>query len=216
MNRAGLFAAAAVWAVTAAPAGAHPHVWVDARTELQFTNGVLGAVKHAWTFDELFSAYASQGLDTNGDGSLSREELQPLAQTNVESLADFEFFTFLKVGKFDVAFAPPADYWLEQKGERLTLHFTLPIEMPLLVGDRKAVLEVYDPTFFVDFSFPEDQAVTLAGSPGACSLRIERAGGFDPKVASRLAEIPADIREIPDDLLDVTSGNANRATVSCD
>lgn len=194
---------------------AHPHVWVDTRSELVFRDGVVGAVRHVWTFDELFSSYAAQGLDTDGDGRLTREELQPLAKINVESLAEYDFFTFLKVGQYDATFLEPTEYWLEEEGGRLTLHFTLPIAEPVLVGDRAATLEIYDPTYFVDFSIAETDGVTLAGAAPNCGLKVERAGGFSPGVAARLAEIPSDVRDIPDDLLSVTSGNANRALVTC-
>ncbi|ESR24808.1 DUF1007 family protein [Lutibaculum baratangense] len=202
-------------ALAAQEARAHPHVWVTTQSELVFKNGVLAAVRHEWTFDEYFSAYAAQGLDANGDGVLSREELEPLAKVNVESLSDFEFFTFLKVGEYPAAFQEPQDYWLEEKGDQLVLHFTLPIEKPMLVGDRRTSLEIYDPTFFVDFTLAETESVVMAGAPDGCRLDIERASGFAPGIAARLAELPVDMRDIPDDLFEMTSGNANRALVTC-
>ncbi len=197
------------------PAEAHPHVWVETSSELVFKDGVLGAVRHVWTFDDMFSSYAAQGLDTDGDGKLTREELQPLAQVNVELLREYDFFTYLKVGSYDAHFLEPVDYWLEDVGGRLTLHFTLPIEAPMLVGDRQATLEIYDPTFFVDFTFAGPAPVAMAGAPAGCRLAVSRAGDLDPAVAAKLADIPADVREIPGDLYAVTSANANRATVTC-
>ena len=51
------------------PALAHPHVFVDARLEVRFdADGRVAALRHVWRFDDAFSAFASQGLDTNGDG----------------------------------------------------------------------------------------------------------------------------------------------------
>ena len=41
--------------------------------------GRLTAVRHVWRFDDGYSAFASQGLDTDGDGVLTIKELQPLA-----------------------------------------------------------------------------------------------------------------------------------------
>jgi ABC-type uncharacterized transport system substrate-binding protein len=44
---------------------------------------------------------AVQGLDTNGDGVCSKEELKPLAEVNVTSLKDFDYFTFVHLDKSD-------------------------------------------------------------------------------------------------------------------
>src|SRR5687768_2402785 len=114
---------------TAAPALAHPHVWVKAKSEVVYAaDGTATAVKHHWTFDEMFSTFATQGMDTKKAGGLTREELAPLAEVNVTSLKDFDFFTFAKADGAKSTFKAPEDYWLEHKDGILTLHFTLPFE----------------------------------------------------------------------------------------
>ena len=66
---------------------AHPHVWATVRSEILLDpNHQITGIRHAWTFDEFYSAMAVQGLDTNGDGVFSAEELKPLAEVNVTSL----------------------------------------------------------------------------------------------------------------------------------
>src|SRR6185312_5379047 len=71
-------------------AQAHPHVWITATSELIYApDGSMSGVRHAWTFDDMFSTYALQGIQTKTKGVYSREELEPLAQTNVESLKEF-------------------------------------------------------------------------------------------------------------------------------
>jgi ABC-type uncharacterized transport system substrate-binding protein len=70
-----LAALAALALFAAAPANAHPHVWVVARGEIVYgPDGAMQAIRYAWTFDEAFSAFAIQGLDKNNDGKLSRQE----------------------------------------------------------------------------------------------------------------------------------------------
>jgi ABC-type uncharacterized transport system substrate-binding protein len=101
---------AAFLSLLSAAAVAHPHVWVDAASELVYDDqGRLTAVRHHWLFDEEFSAYALQGLDTDRDGKYSAAELKPLAKENVESLKDFGYFTDLSVGDYGAAFAPPTN-----------------------------------------------------------------------------------------------------------
>src|ERR1700747_1172288 len=44
-------------------AEAHPHVWVTFHSEVLYAaNGSMTVVRHAWTFDDMFSAYALQGI----------------------------------------------------------------------------------------------------------------------------------------------------------
>src|SRR5215207_4990237 len=79
-------------------ASAHPHVWVTMRSELVYgPDGTVTGVRHAWTFDDMFSAFATQGIDSKQRGVFSREELEPLAKTNIESLKDFDYFTIARV-----------------------------------------------------------------------------------------------------------------------
>src|SRR5207245_2555144 len=128
-------------------AKAHPHVWITAISELLYApDGSITGVRHAWTFDDMFSTYALQGIETKQKGVYSREELSSLAQTNVESLHEFAFFTFAKADGKKEKFLEPVDYYLEYKDTALTLHFTLPLKAP--VKPKQLVLEVFDPEFF--------------------------------------------------------------------
>ena len=156
-----------------AGASAHPHVWVTAKSELVYSpDGKLKEIRHAWTFDEMFSAFAAQGLDTNNDGKLSREELAELAKTNVESLKEFGYFTVSKKGEKPLEFGDPIDYWLEADDKGiLTLHFTLPITSGAPKGG--VALEVYDPTYFVSFSLAEGKPISLVGAPAGCAVEAK-------------------------------------------
>ncbi len=78
------FALAAFAAPGAGAALAHPHVQVETETRIVHdASGQVAAIEHVWTFDELYSTYATQGLDRNGDGQFSREELAELTTVNV-------------------------------------------------------------------------------------------------------------------------------------
>lgn len=159
---------------------AHPHVWVTTRSEIVFgADGQMTGIRHHWTFDAAYSAFAVQGLDANGDGKLTPDELQDLAKENVESLADFNYFTSLKAGGTRQAFGPPSEYRMTYEDEQTTLHFLLPLKRPVAVG-RSAVLSVYDPTFFVEMSLGEGSAVTLVDAPAACTVDLHRPKPPDP------------------------------------
>jgi ABC-type uncharacterized transport system substrate-binding protein len=163
--------------VTTAAAQAHPHVWVTMRTELLFaTTGAVTGVRHAWTFDDMYSAFATTGIQAKTEGQFTRSELEPLAKLNVESLREYAFFTYVRIdGKQQKdAFRNPVDYWLDydRKTKELTLHFTLPFKRPAAV--KQLLIEVYDPEFFVDFGPAEKNPVRLVGAPPQCAVTAEK------------------------------------------
>ncbi|MCB8822433.1 DUF1007 family protein [Microvirga rosea] len=165
--------AMAALAAFASPALAHPHVWVTAKAELVYDGeGRMTGVRHAWTFDKAYSAFVTQGLDKNGDGKLTPDELQDLARENTESLSEFDYFTVLKGNGLKQDFGAPRDYRMEYADEAVTMSYFLPLKAP--APAKTVSLEVYDPTYFVSFSLAEGDAVTLAGAPQGCATNISR------------------------------------------
>jgi ABC-type uncharacterized transport system substrate-binding protein len=122
----------------------------------------------------MFSTYALQGIETKTKGVYSREQLAPLAQVNVESLKEFAFFTFAKADGKKEKFLEPVDYFLEYRDAALTLHFTLPLKAP--VKTKQLALEVFDPSFFIDFKYAEKDPVRLVDAPAACAMKFQRPG----------------------------------------
>jgi ABC-type uncharacterized transport system substrate-binding protein len=171
-------------------AHAHPHVWVTMSSELIYAaDGTATGVRHAWAFDDAFSVYATQGLKSKKRGVFTREELAPLAEVNVTSLKEYDFFTFAKADGKKAPFNEPVDYYLEYDPKRtvLTLHFTLPFKTP--VKAKHLSIDLYDPTAFIDFEFAEKDPMTLVGAPEACELAVTRPGDGGLKVQQqRLSE----------------------------
>lgn len=153
-------------------ARAHPHVWVVVRSEVTFgPDGKIVGVKHAWEFDEMYSAFAIQGRGK--DGKLpTREDLAPVAATFVETLPEFEYFTFAKQNGAKAEFKAPQDVSLEANDKQIvTLRFFLPLATP--VSAKKPLsFQVYDPTYYVSFGFEKKEPVTMARAPTGCSLSL--------------------------------------------
>ena len=169
----GLFCLLLAWSASVSPATAHPHVWITATSQILYApDGTVSGVRHAWTFDDMFSTYAVQGIEPKVKGAYSREELAPLAQTNVESLKEFGFFTFARADGTKERFLEPVDYFLDYKDSLLTLHFTLPAKTPFKA--KQLVLEVFDKAFFIDFKYVEKDPVTMVGAPADCKMQFQR------------------------------------------
>ena len=152
------------------PSFAHPHVWIVGTTDVLFDpQGRIAALRQHWTFDEMYSAFATEGV---GDKNTppTREQLAPLAQTNVDSLGEFGWFTAARSGSKKLEFDPPRDYWLDTDAKRaVTLHFTLPLKSPV-EAKKPFSFQTFDPTFFVSFSNDKDKPATLVDAPAGCSL----------------------------------------------
>ncbi|ASP34655.1 DUF1007 family protein [Labrenzia sp. VG12] len=227
---------------------AHPHVFVEARSKLVFDDeGNAVAVQHIFRFDDAFTAFAIQGFDTNGDGIYSREELSELAQVNIESMADFGYFTFGDNTRIELDFETPTDYWLEvatvpiqdywvmkpedfeamredvqmnggsmiEDVDLLELHFTLPMK-DASDAENAITLDVYDPTYYVDFRFgQEDGALGTVNAPAACQISRREPPPLDDATAYALAQIGPDQRDLPPELQSAAASQINQMIVTC-
>jgi ABC-type uncharacterized transport system substrate-binding protein len=199
--------------LAASSAAAHPHVWVVAKSSVIYgPDGSVVGVRHSWVFDDMYSAFATQGLDQKTKGEFTREELESLAKENVESLKDFDFFTFAKLDGKKAVFTDPRDYYLEfnSKDTVLTLNFVLPLKSP--VKAKSLSFEVFDPSYFVDFQFAEKDPLALDGAPAGCEVNLGKPQEMTKEMAMRLAEIPPDA-QIPENSFGAAF--ANKILVKC-
>ncbi|HQF30456.1 MAG TPA: DUF1007 family protein, partial [Hyphomicrobiales bacterium] len=218
-----LIAAFAMVLALVGVAAAHPHVFITGKTTVLFENGAIVGVRHVWSFDDAYSAFAVQGLDANGDGEFSEDELRELAEVNIESLKDFGYFTFAGEGEDNVEFGDPLpdyrlvmkkipieDYWLlsdddrayireqaakENTPELLDVHYlemtvTIPLVEPYQL-EKKFEVDVYDPNYYIAYSFAKDGGTALDQAPAGCRVEMQEAGELDDATAAALAAIPA-------------------------
>ena len=178
--------------VFVAPANAHPHVWVTMKSEVLYApDGTVTGIRHAWSFDDMFSAFATQGTESKEKGKFTREELAPLAKVNIESLKEYDYFTYAIADGVKTPMAEPLpDYWLDFNDQILTLHFTVPFKTP--VKAKELTIEIYDPTIFVDFEFAKDKPAHLVGPPAGCKLDVALPREMTFAEGKKLSEIPAD------------------------
>jgi ABC-type uncharacterized transport system substrate-binding protein len=171
----------------AGPAFAHPHVWVTMRSQVAFTpDGKVSSVIHDWTFDEMYSSFATQGLAPAGQ-LVKRADFAPLAKENAGSLAQIGYFTTLKIGGKAVDFGEVTDYWMEERPDHLvTFHVVLPLKTATAPGKFFSLL-VADPEFFIDFEFDND-GVKLAGAPAGCSLSLAKPKPLEADESTKLTE----------------------------
>ncbi|WP_338720355.1 DUF1007 family protein [Devosia sp. XK-2] len=209
-GRAAIAALAA--ALFAQPVLAHPHILIDAKTVVRFDDaGRVAGLHHSWTFDTAFSVWMVQGLDTNGDGEVTPDEMQDLADENMAGLVDFGFYTYAGDG---MTFAPAGDQGMAYRDNRVTLDFSIDAIAPQPVGERFE-LGVYDPEYYVAITVNDPADVTLENAPEGCAVRLEPPVPMAPEVEQRLYALGPEVLELPPDLAAAMRGTQGLVVVTC-
>lgn len=185
------FASRAFGALLAlAPGGAlaHPHVWITGREAVVFNQaGEIEAIRHAWVFDEMYSAFVIEGANKPKGARLTKVDLAPLAKNNVDDLAEFDYFTHAKLKGVRLEFGEPRDYALEEiAGKRIELTFEMPLKAP--VSAKLFSFQIYDPTYYVAFELDPNAPVALVGAPKGCSTNLNAAKPLARADAQKLNE----------------------------
>lgn len=167
---------------------AHPHVFVVVKSDVLFdAEGRVSGVAHTWTFDEMYSAFATTGLSSDGKPATDAQ-LAPIAETNVGDLEEFGYFTVVKAAGRKVEFGKPTDIAMsEGKDKLVTLRFRLPLKQPASAGTA-LTLQVYDPSYFVSFDFEKTDAVKLVAAPAGCSLNVAQPNPLQEAESKKLSE----------------------------
>jgi ABC-type uncharacterized transport system substrate-binding protein len=169
---------------------AHPHVWVMVTAEVLYApDGSVTGVRQDWTFDEMFSTFATHGVKQKTQGVFAPEELAPLARVYIDGLKDYGYFTHAKLDgqQRKDAFADPTDYSADYdtKETALTLHFTLPFKAP--VAANALAIEIYDPQLFFYLSFAKSDPVRLIGAPAQCAPAVKKSEDGDSPATGHIA-----------------------------
>lgn len=151
--------------LAASPALAHPHVWIDMRSSVNFdAKGNVDAIAVVWTFDEFYSQFATDGLDRNNNKKFDTAELQDLANTYAKNLKEYRYFTFVEVGGKLADFGTPAKQTATFDKGQLTFSLSLPLAKAVDPATTKIRYASFDPTYYIDISPVDAKAVSFTGT----------------------------------------------------
>ncbi len=176
--------------------------------------GELAAIRHSWTFDEAFSVWQVQGLDTDGDGTITPEEMQELADETIEGLAAYDFYTSAGEANTSLPFASMGDARFVFENNRSTLTYTIAPRQPYRIGDRLEIA-VADPEYYVAIGFDSPADVTLENAPAGCAFHMQPGRDLSPDLQARLFELPPDVTKLPPDLEFALRGAQGAIVVDC-
>jgi ABC-type nickel/cobalt efflux system permease component RcnA/ABC-type uncharacterized transport system substrate-binding protein len=202
-------------AFTSGTALAHPHIWIDAKAKIVFNDaGELTSIYNTWTFDEAFSVWQIQGLDTNNDGITSSEEMQDLADENLQGLAEYKFYTLAGEGDATLPFASMDDGKFVFENNRSTFTFGIEPQAPYRIKG-KFELAIADPEFYVAITFADLSDVELVNAPAGCRLGSEPPRELTPDLQARLGDLGADVLTLPPDLEAAVRGAQGSIVIDC-
>lgn len=206
------------FAATLALAGAaqaHPHIFIDAKATIVFNDaGDLTEIRNSWTFDEAFSVWQVQGLDTNNDGITSSEEMQELADENIKGLAEYNFYTSAGETTASLPFASMDDAKFVFADNRSTLSFGIEPQGPYRIKN-KLEIAVADPEYYVAITFHAPSDITLENAPAGCAVHMEPPRELSTDLQARLYELSPDVTKLPPDLEAAVRGTQGAIVVDC-
>lgn len=163
------FLCAAGFLGLAGSALAHPHVFADARLEVDVApDGDVSVMRHVWRFDEVFSSTVMLEFDSDTDNKMEVPELEEVASVVTESLAEFNYFQTILVGGESIDVKPVTDMKAMFEDGQLIIFFTTQPVTPVNIKSSPS-FGVYDPTFYTAIDFPDDSQMVLEGAPSSCS-----------------------------------------------
>jgi ABC-type uncharacterized transport system substrate-binding protein len=175
LKRTAIYAAVTLTALAAAtPARVHPHVFADARLDVDVdAHGNVTALKHVWRFDDVFSSTVLVEFDKNADLKLDDAELQDVSNTVYESLAEYGYFQIVTLNGKDVAMQKPEALIANFENNQLIILFQSAPKEPLKLAG-KVDFGIYDPTFYTAIDFVEDDQMAVNGMPATCKRAVIR------------------------------------------
>lgn len=161
--------AALAMSLAASQAQAHPHVFVETGLKLMADeDGRLIGVEVSWTYDDFYSLLLLEdmGLDADGDGQLTDEELAKLDGFDLNWIEGYLGDLYLTANGGQVDMAPPEGRGTAVvDGQIVTRHFRA---FSAVTGS--VVLKAYDPTFYTAYDLTGG-----VSAPESCDVSVQPA-----------------------------------------
>ncbi|RVV97909.1 DUF1007 family protein [Mesobaculum littorinae] len=189
----------------AAPALAHPHIFIDTDFDLVFdASGALTGVRVEWSYDDFYSLLLveEKELDADGDGVPEQDRLDAFAGKDVDWAAGFPGDFSVTLDGAEQVLRPPENHEAWWRDDRFVTSHIRPLAAPVAVEGHRIVARSYDPTYFVAYDVPNTPGVTGRDDcrlvRDAADRAAARAEYGDKLAAVDMAEDPFEVIELPD------------------
>ncbi|MEZ3499474.1 DUF1007 family protein [Pantoea sp. KPR_PJ] len=197
--------------VLSAAGWAHPHSFIDMKTDLIANDDTFTGLKMRWTMDEITSADL---LYDAGDAKPGSEVWKKLAAEVMANVLGQHYFSEVWHNGQRVKFLNlPTEYHLSRSGNKAVLEFILPLAEPPTLGGQRFDILTFDPTYFVDMTYADAQALSLPEAlRGRCALALHT-----PKPDDGLKQyaLSLDKADAPPEQMDLGRQFAQQVTLTC-
>lgn len=187
--------ASVLLALTAAPALAHPHVFIDTTVEVILNDrNEAVSLRIGWTYDELYTLLflGDLGLDPDGDGLLTAAEEARLPGFDMKWIEGFEGNTYVLMGGAPIAISGPRDWTAGYADGKLSSTHVRDLAVPVKVGAAPLVIQAYDPGYY--YAHLIVPPAVLTGGEG-CAAQV-----FEPDLDAADAALQAALQEYTPDM----------------
>lgn len=156
-------------------ASAHPHIFAEARLEIETTSdNHVAELRHVWRFDEVFSSSVVIDFDANKNLVLDPDELASVSKVVTDSLLEFDYYTTISENGADVGIVPPDGISVDFQDGQLLMIFAVRPAKPMPLKGR-IDFGVYDPTMYAAIDFVNDSDMVVTGASAAsCARQVIR------------------------------------------
>ncbi len=154
---------ACAWLLYSGRAEAHPHMFLESRAEFAWKGQALSGVWLEWTLDGYFSADLIHGYDLDRNGVFDARETRELEKGAFANLRNYNYFTFIRVGKTRHNPSGVRDFSARQRNGAVIYRFFVDLSR---WPAEELFLAVYDYTFFCDIRYPDAGPVAFTSAEG--------------------------------------------------
>jgi len=180
----------AALALTAAPARAHPHEFIDATLELRFdASGALAEIGVEWRYDAFTSMLilADLGLNPAAE-TLTPEDEAILSGFDLNWVDGYDGDLWPMQGDTALALGPPQPVTTTLEEGQIISRHRRPVLTPADPASGPLVIQVYDPEYYVAYTIAGQAAIEGRDD---CLARI-----FAPDLSAANAQLEAAMDEL--------------------
>jgi len=159
-----LVAGAALSAMMASAAAAHPHVFIDNRLTFSFTDGEVTSFQTDWRFDEIFTEDLLSQFDADGDKQFSAAESEQVKEGTLPNLEAFRYFTYVYLDGRDLGEMAPSGFIADVVDGSVRFRLTYQLPRPVDPHQTKLAVSIYDQEYYVEVQLAEKAPVAVEGT----------------------------------------------------